>query len=282
MQAFIDMESKMIKEMVEKIIKSNANVVLCQKGVDDLAQHYLAKHGIYACRRVKKSDMEKLSRATGAKIVSSLNELDQNDLGYAALVEEKKFGEEEMTYVTGCKKAKAVTILIRGGTQHVVDEAERAIKDAIGDISAALKIGRIVCGAGSTEIEVAGSLRRYANSLSGREQLAVQAFADALEIIPITLAENAGLDPIDSVTELKAAHEKGQKWAGLDVISGKVVDAWEYKVIEPLKIKTQAIKSASEVAELILRIDDVLAAGSKNPGVPSMPPGMGHGDFGGE
>ncbi len=274
MQAFIEMEDKMLRNMVEKIVKSGANVVFCQKGVDDLVQHYLAKNGIYAARRIKKDDVEKLARATSAGIISNLDDLTARDLGYAALVEEKKFGDEEMTYVTGCKKAKAVTILIRGGTEHVVDEVERAIKDAIGDISASLRLGKVVAGAGATEVEVARSLRKFANSLSGREQLAVLAFADALEVIPITLAENAGLDPIDSLTELKASHDKGQKWAGLDVFSGKVVDAWKRGVIEPLKIKTQAIKSASEVAELILRIDDVLASGAKESGMPSgMPPG---------
>ncbi|HLC58670.1 MAG TPA: thermosome subunit beta [Candidatus Nanoarchaeia archaeon] len=281
MQAFIDMENRMLKSMVDKVVKSGANVVLCQKGIDDLAQHYLSKNGIYACRRLKKTDLEKLSRATGGRIVSNLDELSSADLGYSALVEQKKFGQEEMTYVTGCKEAKAVTLLIRGGTSHVVDEVERAIKDALGDIAAALKVGKIVAGAGAIEVEVAAALRKFATSLSGREQLAVQAFADALEIIPITLAENAGLDPIDSLTELKAAHDKGQKWAGLNVFTGKVVDAWAAGVIEPLKIKTQAIKSASEVAELILRIDDVLAAGTK--GSPKgMPPGMGHNDFSGE
>ncbi len=277
MQAFIDMEDKMLRNMVDKVIRSGATVVFSQKGVDDLVQHYLAKAGIYAARRIKKSDMEKLARATGGNIISNLDDLSNKDLGYAALVEEKKFSDEEMTYVTGCKKARSVTLLIRGGTSHVVDEVERAIKDAIGDISAALKVGKVVAGAGATEVEVARSLRKFANSLSGREQLAVLAFADALEVIPITLAENAGLDPIDSLTELKASHDKGQMWAGLDVFSGKVVDAWKRGVIEPLKIKTQAIKSASEVAELILRIDDVLAAGSK--GGSQMPPGMGHGDF---
>ena len=278
MQAFIDMEDKMLKDMVEKVVKSGANVVFCQKGIDDLAQHYLAKKGIYAARRIKKSDMDKLVRATGGNLVSNLNDLSASDLGFAALVEEKKFGGEELTYVTGCKKAKAVTMLIRGGTQHVVDEVERAIKDAIGDMVAALKVGKVVAGAGSTEVELARGLRKFANSLSGREQLAVLAFADALEAIPITLAENAGLDPIDSLTELKASHDKGQVWAGLDVFTGKVVDAWKRGVIEPLKIKTQALKSASEVAELILRIDDVLASGSKPS--PGGMPHMGHGGFG--
>ena len=274
MQAFIEMEEKMLRNIVDKVVKSGASVVFCQKGIDDLAQHYLAKNGIYAARRIKKSDMEKLARATGANLVSNLNDLGSKDLGYAALVEEKKFGDDELTYVTGCKKARAVTVLIRGGTDHVVDEVERAIKDAIGDIAASLRVGKVVAGAGATEVEIARSLRKFANSLSGREQLAVLAFADALEVIPITLAENAGLDPIDSLTELKASHDKGQKWAGLDVFSGKVVDALKRGVIEPLKIKTQAIKSASEVAELILRIDDVLASGSKG-NVPQMPPGMG-------
>lgn len=276
MQSFIDMEERMLRNMVEKVSASGANVVFCQKGIDDLAQHFLAKKGIYAARRIKKSDMEKLARATGAKIVTNLGDLTEKDLGYAGSVEERKIGDEEMTYVTECKKAKAVTILIHGGTEHVVNEVERAIKDAIGDIIAALTVEKVVAGAGSTEVEVAKQLRKFANSLSGREQLAVLAFSDALEVIPITLAENAGLDPIDSLTELKASHDKGNTWAGLDVFTGKVVDAWKKGVIEPLKIKTQAIKSASEVAELILRIDDVLASGSKpGPSMPQMPPGMG-------
>ncbi|MEK6948346.1 MAG: thermosome subunit alpha [Nanoarchaeota archaeon] len=278
MQAFIDMEDKMLRDMVEKVFKSGANVVFCQKGIDDLAQHYLAKKGIYAARRVKKSDMEKLVRATGANMVSKLDDLSSKDLGFAGLVNERKIGNEDMTYVTGCKKAKAVTLILKGGTQHVVDEVERAVKDTIGDITAALKTGKVVAGAGACEVELAKGLRKFATTLSGREQLAVLSFADSLEAIPITLAENAGLDPIDSLTELKAAHEKGGKWMGLDVFSGKVIDAWNQGIIEPLKIKTQAIKSASEVAELILRIDDVLASGSRtSSGMPhgGMPPGMG-------
>ena len=274
LQSFLDMEHKMLKDMCDKIIKSGANVLICQKGIDDLAQHFLAKAGIYATRRVKKSDMEKLERATGGRTISDLSDLSKDDLGFAGLVEEKKFGDDEMTYITECKKAKAVTLLIRGGTQHVIDEVERAIKDAIGDIIAALKNGKVVAGAGAAEVEVAKELRKFAASLSGREQLAVQSFAEALEVIPITLAENAGLDPIDTLTELKAAHEKGMKWAGLDVFTGKVVDAWKNGVIEPLKIKTQAIKSASEVAELILRIDDVLASGGKSSGAPMGGHGM--------
>jgi thermosome len=275
LQAFLQQEEKMLKGMVEKIASSGANAVFCQKGIDDIAQHFLAKRGIYAARRVKKSDMEALSRATGAKIITNLDELGKDDLGFAGLVEEQKIGDEEMSYVKDCKNPKSVTILIRGGTEHVIDEVKRAMEDAIGDIAAALKTGRIVAGAGATEIELARGLQKFANSLSGREQLAVQAFANAVEIIPRTLAENAGIDPIDILTELKAAHDKGQKWAGIDVFSGKVVDAWKRGVIEPLKIKTQAVSSAAEVAQMILRIDDVISgtSGKTQP----MPPGGGMG-----
>jgi len=275
LQAFIDQEERIIRDMVDRILKSGANVVIAQKGIDDLAQHFLGKNGIYAVRRVKKSDVEKLARATGAKIVSSLKDLSKEDLGYAGLVEEIKIGDEEMTFVRECKNPKAVTLLIRGGTKHVVDEVERAVKDALGDIVAALKVGRVVAGGGSTEVEVSRELRKFANKMSGREQLAILAFADAFEIIPRTLAENAGLDPIDKLTELKAQHDKGMKWAGLDVFKGKVVDSWKEGVIEPLKIKTQATKSASEVAELILRIDDVIAASNLSKEGSGMPPGMG-------
>jgi len=275
LQAFIDQEERIIRDMVDRILKSGANVVIAQKGIDDLAQHFLGKNGIYAVRRVKKSDVEKLARATGAKIVSSLKDLSKEDLGYAGLVEEIKIGDEEMTFVRECKNPKAVTLLIRGGTKHVVDEVERAVKDALGDIVAALKVGKVVAGGGATEVEVSRELRKFANKMSGREQLAILAFADAFEIIPRTLAENAGLDPIDKLTELKAEHDKGMKWAGLDVFKGKVVDSWKEGVIEPLKIKTQATKSASEVAELILRIDDVIAASNLSKEGSGMPSGMG-------
>jgi len=275
LQAFIDHEEKVIRDMVDKVIKSGANVVITQKGIDDLAQHFLAKAGIYAARRVKKSDMDKLARATGGKVVSSLKELSKTDLGAAGIVEEQKVGDEEMTYVKDCKNAKSVTFLVRGGTQHVVDEAERAVKDAIGDIIVAIKVGKVVGGAGATEIALAKDLRKFANSLSGREQLAVQAFADAVEVVPRSLAENSGLDPIDVLTDMKSRHEKGLEWAGIDVFTGKVVDSWKQGVIEPLKIKTQAVKSASEVSELILRIDDIIAggSGSEKGGMPPMPPG---------
>ncbi len=274
MQSFLDMEEKMLKDMVAKIEASGANVVLCQKGIDDLAQHYLAKKGIYACRRVKKSDMEKLAKATGAKIVTNLDDLSAADLGKAGLVEESKVGDEEMTFVKECRNPKSVTVLVKGGTEHVVDEVKRALEDSIGDVAAALRNSRVVAGASSTEVELSRELRKFADSLSGREQLAVLAFADAMEIIPRTLAENAGLDPIDVLTELKSAHDKKRKWAGINVFTGKVMDAWSAGVIEPLKIKTQAISSASEVAIMILRIDDVIAGGSGGEGG-GMPPGAG-------
>ena len=276
LQSFVDQEEKMIRNMGDKGVKSGANVIFCQKGIDDLAQHFLAKNKIYAARRVKKSDMDKLARATNARSISNLDDVGKEDLGQAGLVEEIKIGDDEYTYVRDCNNPKAVTLFVRGGTSHVVDEVERAVKDALGDVAAVLRNGKVVAGGGSTEIQLAKELREYSNSLSGREQLAVLAFADSIEIIPRTLAENAGLDPIDMITNLKAAHDKGNKWAGLDVFSGNVVDCWETGVIEPLKIKTQAVKSASEVANLILRIDDVIAAGNLDKGNMPMPhPGMG-------
>ncbi len=273
MQAFLDMEERMLKGMIERITNSGANVVFCQKGIDDLAQHYLAKKGIYACRRVKKSDIEQLSKATGAKIITELKDLSPSDLGHAGIVEEVQGKNEDfMTYVKNCKNAKAVTLLVKGGSDHIVAEIERAMEDAIGDLISALRHGKIVAGAGSTEIEVAKQLREFSESLSGREQLAVKAFADSLEVIPKTLAENAGLDPIDIIVALKSAHDKKQVWAGVDVHSGKVMDAWKEGIIEPLKVKTQAVSSASEVATMILRIDDVIAGSNQGPN-PGMPPG---------
>ena len=280
LQGFLDQEEKMLKDMVDKVINSEANVLICQKGVDDMAIHFLAKAGVYAVRRASESDMKKIAKATGAKIVTNLKELSKDDLGFAGTVEEKKVGDEEFTYIMDCKNPKAVTILVRGGTEHVTNEIERAVTDAVGDVAAALKDGKVVAGAGAPEVELALGLRKFAGSLSGREQLAVNAFADAMEVIPRTLVENAGLDPIDALTDLKAAHAKKQKWAGIDVFSGKVMDAWRKGVIEPLKIKTQAVSSAAEVAVMILRIDDVIASsGSKDKG-PEMPPG-GMGGMGG-
>ncbi|MFQ5474435.1 MAG: thermosome subunit beta [Candidatus Nanoarchaeia archaeon] len=275
MQAFMDMEEKILCKMVDKIAESGATVAFCQKGIDDLAQHFLAKKGIYASRRVKKSDMEKLARATGGNIVSNIKDLSKEDLGSAGIVEEEKVGDEDMTFVRKCKNPKAVTILIRGGTEHVIDEVKRAVEDSIGDIASGIREGRVVAGAAAPEVELARNLRLYSDKLSGREQLAVKAFADAIEIIPKTLAENAGLDPIDVITELKSAHEKGNKWAGIDVFTGKIINAWKKGVIEPLQIKTQAVSSASEVAIMILRIDDVIAGNVGTPGPPQgMPQGM--------
>ncbi|MEM0265729.1 MAG: thermosome subunit beta [Archaeoglobaceae archaeon] len=260
LQKFIEQEERMLKEMVDKIASAGANVVFCQKGIDDLAQYYLAKAGILAVRRVKKSDIEKLAKATGAKILTDLREISPSDLGEAELVEERKVGDEKMVFVEGCKNPKAVTILVRGGTEHVVDEVARGIEDAIRVVACAIEDGKVVAGAGAPEMELSLRLKQWAPSVGGREQLAIEAFASALEIIPRTLAENAGLDPIDVIVNLKSAHEKGQKFAGVDVETGKVVDMKERGVIEPLRVKTQAIQSATEVAVMILRVDDVIAA----------------------
>ncbi len=276
MQAFLEDQERSLKEMVEAVASSGANVLFCQKGIDDVAQHYLAKKGILAARRVKKSDMEKLARATGAKIVSNLKDLTSNELGFAGIVYEKKIAGDEMIFVEKCKTPKAVTILIRGGTEHVVDEVERAMEDAIKGIASALELGKIVAGGGASEIEVSKELRKYAESFSGREQLAVNAFAEAMEVIPRSLAENAGLDPIDKLASLRAEHDKKQANAGLDVFSGKITDMSKAGVIEPLKIKIQALKSATEAAEMILRIDDVIAAsGSEKGGSSGGAGGMG-------
>jgi thermosome len=274
MQAFIDQEERMLREMVDKVAKSGANVIFCQKGIDDAAQHLMGKAGIMAARRVKKSDMESLARATGASIVSNLNDLSKSDLGFAGRVEERKIAGDQMIFVEECLQPKAVTILIRGGTEHVIDEVQRAMEDAVKGIAAALELGKIVAGGGATEIEVAKELRKYAESFKGREQLAINAFADAMEVIPRSLAENAGLDPIDKIANLRAAHDKKGVTFGLDVFSGEVQDMVKLGVIEPLKIKTQAIKSASEAAEMILRIDDVISASGSGGGkMPPMPPG---------
>jgi len=271
MQAFIDQEEKMIRDKVDLIINSRATVVFCQKGVDDIAQYLLAKQNIYVCRRVSRSDLEKLSKATGAHIVSNLKELSESNLGFAGVVEENKVGDEQMTFVKECKNPKSVTILVRGGTEHVADEVKRAIDDALGALTAAITTGKAVAGAGAVEISLSKELMKYADSLKGKEQLAVQAFAHSVEVIPRTLAESAGLDPIDKIAEMKAAHDNGMKWAGINVFTGQVLDSWNEKVIEPLKVKTQAIQSASEVARMILRIDDVIAGGSRPRGPP---PGM--------
>jgi archaeal chaperonin len=270
---FLEQEEKTLKGMVDKVVATGANVLFCQKGIDDLAQHFLAKSGVLAVRRVKKSDMEKLSRSTGGKVVSNWKELTSDDLGYAGSVNEKKISDEEMIYVEKCMNPKAVTLLVRGGTEHVAEEIKRAMTDALGDLAAALKDSLVVAGAGAVEMEIAKGLNKYASTLQGREQLAVQAFAQALEVIPRTLAENAGLDPIDVLTQLRAAHDNSLKWAGINVFTGQVMDAWEAGVIEPLKVKKQALSSAAEVAEMILRIDDVILGGKKEM-PPGIPPGM--------
>ena len=276
LKAFLAEEEQMLRKMVEQISKSGANVVFCQKGIDDMAQHFLAKAGILAARRVKESDMDKLARATGGKIVTSVKDLTAGDLGRADLVEERKVAGDEMIFVEGCKDPKAVSLLVRGGTEHVVDEVERAVHDGISVISAAIEDGKMVAGGGAPEVELAKQLREYAETVGGRESLAINAFADAVEIIPRTLAENAGLDPIDILVQLRAAHDKANGVVvGLDVFSGKTTDTSKLGIVEPLRVKTQAIKSASEAAEMILRIDDVIAAGKLERGPPG--PGAGAG-----
>jgi thermosome len=282
LQAFLAEEENMLKKMVDTIKKAGANVLFCQKGIDDLAQHYLAKNGVYTVRRVKKSDMEKLSKATGATIATKVSDLSKKDLGLAKLVEEKKIGDDEMTFVTGCKNAKAVSILIRGGTEHVVDEVERSLHDAISVVSVSIEDGKMVTGGGSAAIEIALGLRDYAASVGGREQIAINAYADAMEVIPRTLAENAGLDPIDILIELRKAHSKGNKRAGINVYNGKIVDMKKENVLEPFRVGKQAISSATDASVMILRIDDVIA--SKGMSGPPVPPGGmgGMGGMGGE
>jgi chaperonin GroEL (HSP60 family) len=265
--------------MVEKITKSGANVVMCEKGIDDMAQHFLARKGIIAVRRNKKSDMEKLAKATGGKIVTNLDSITSADLGYAALVEERKIGDDKMTFIEGCKHPKAVTILIRGGTQRLVDEAERSIHDALCVVKDVIEEPSIVAGGGAPELEVSRMLKKYAETLPGREQLAVRAFAEALEAVPTTLTENAGLDPIDVLSELRARHEKGETWAGIEVNNGKVQDMSKAGVYEPLAVKKQIIKSGTEASTMILKIDDVIAAGKSK--APPMPPGGPGGPGGG-
>jgi thermosome len=273
LQAFLDEEESMLKKMVDKVKKSGANVLICQKGIDDLAQHFLAKEGIYAVRRAKESDMEKLSKATGARIVANVDDLTAKDLGKAGSVEEKKYGEDKMTFITGCKNPKAVSILIRGGTEHVTDELERGVHDSLSVVKVALEDGKMTAGGGAAATAVAMDLRDYAPSVGGREQMAIEAFADAIEVVPKTLSENAGLDPIDMMIEVRREHKKGNKHAGIDVLGGKVDDMFKKNVVEPLRVSVQEIQAASEAATMILRIDDVIAAKAEEP--PSPPPGGG-------
>jgi chaperonin GroEL (HSP60 family) len=275
MKAFLDQETTMMKEMVDKIKASKADVVFCQKGVDDMVQHFLSKGGIMAARRVKQSDMEKLSRATGARIVSDLEDLRAADLGAAGIVEERKIGDDKMIFVEKCKDPHSVAILIRAGLERMVDEAERAMTDSLSVVSDVIENNKIVAGGGAVEIEVAKELRKYATKVGGREQLAVEAFADAVEVIPRTLAENAGLEPIDVLVDLRSAHEKEDgKYKGVNVFTGKTQNSIDNGVIEPIVVKEQAIKSAAESAAMILRIDDVITAKSPKGGPGGgMPPG---------
>jgi len=273
MKAFLDKETNMLKDMVDKITKSGANVLICQKGIDDMAQHFLAKEGVLAIRRAKESDMEKLSRATGGRMATKLDDLKPEDLGHADLVEERKIGDDDMVFIEGCKDPKSVSILIRAGLERMVDEAERTMNDALSVVADLFKKNKVVVGGGAVEAEVAKELRHYAVKIGGREQLAVEAFAESLEIIPNTLAENAGLEKIDIMVELRAAHEKPKgHLMGVDVFTGEVANMQKMGVIEPLSVKEQAIKSASEAASMILRIDDVISSSK-----PKTPKGPGEG-----
>jgi len=279
LQAFLDEEEGMIKKMVDTVKKSGATVLVCQKGIDDIGQHFLAKDGIYAVRRAKKSDMEKLAKATGAKIVANLDSLSPSDLGHAGLVEEKKIGDDKMTFVVECKNPKAVSILIRGTTEHVVDELERGLHDALSVVKVAIEDGKMTAGGGSAATAIAMALRDYAPTIGGREQMAIEAFANAIEVVPKTLSENAGLDPIDMMLEIRNAHKKGNKYTGINVFNGKVDDMLKNNVIEPLRVSMQEIEASSEAATMILRIDDVIA--SKGGGGGGAPGGMPPGGMGG-
>ncbi|MEM0445642.1 MAG: thermosome subunit beta [Nitrososphaerota archaeon] len=260
MRAFMEEEEKMLREMVDKIAATGANVVLCQKGIDDLAQHFLARKGIVAVRRIKKSDMDKLAKATGGRIVTRIDDLTEADLGTAELLEERRVGEDKMVFIEGCKNPKSVTVLIHGGTQRIVDETERSFKDAINVVKDILLEPKIIAGGGAPEIEVASRLRDYAKTLPGKEQLAVEKFADALERVPMQLAENAGLDPIESIVSLRSSHKEGKKWEGVNVLENRLGDMWAANVLEPVVVKKQVIKSAVEAACMILKIDDIIAA----------------------
>ena len=295
MKAFLDEENRMLKTMVDKVIASGATVVLCQKGLDDMAQHYLAKAGILAVRRVKESDLTKLARATGARIVSNLDDLFEKDLGLAQLVEERKIEEDRWVFVEGCKHPKSVTLLLRGGSQRVVDEVERSVHDSLMVVKDVMEFPSIVAGGGAPETYTASKLRSWSKSLDGREQLAAEKFADALETIPLTLSENAGMDPIDTLATLRSRQIKGEKWTGIDVLKGRVGNMKSSDIIEPLAVKNQVISAAAEAACMILRIDDVIATtkasgpppgaeGGMPPGMGGMggmPPGMGMPDMGG-
>ncbi|MFP3230324.1 MAG: thermosome subunit beta, partial [Caldisphaera sp.] len=286
---FLEEETKILREMVDQIAATGANVVITQKGIDDVAQHFLAKKGILAARRVKRSDIEKIAKATGAKIVTSIKDLKPESLGYAALVEERKVGNDKMIFIEGAKNPKSVTILLRGANDMLLDEAERNLNDALHSLRNILREPKIVGGGGATETEIAMAVRSYARTIGGKEQLAIEAFADALEVIPTVLAESSGMDPLDALMELRSHHDKGLRLAGLNAVDGKVVDdVTKYNIYEPILVKKQVIKSASEAAISLMKIDDLIAAsapkseskpgqGGEGPsGMPSgMPGGMG-------
>jgi thermosome len=272
MQKFLDEEENLIKEKVDKILATGANVIVCQKGIDEVAQSYLAKKGVLAVRRAKKSDLEKLARATGGRVVSNIDEISEQDLGYASLIEERKVGEDKMVFIEGAKNPKSISILIRGGLERLVDETERALRDALGTVADVIKDGRAIAGGGAVEIEIAKKLRKYAPQVGGKEQLAVEAYANALESLVSILIENAGFDPIDLLMKLRSTHENdSSKWYGIDLYAGQPVDMWQKGVIEPALVKMNAIKAATEAATLVLRIDDVVSAGKKSGGESKTP-----------
>ena len=281
LQAFLDEEETMLRKMVEKIKKSKANVLICQKGIDDLVQHFLAKEGIYSVKQAKESDIEKLAKATGGRILSNLDDINFKDLGNAGIVEEKKIGDNKFTFIMDCENPKAVAIFIRGSTEHVVDELERAIHDSLFVVKVALEDEKMTVGGGSAAAEISMALRDFAPSVGGREQMAIEAFAKAIDIVPKTLAKSAGLDPIDMMLELRSAHKKGLKYAGVNVFTGKIDDMYKNNIFEPLRVGIQEIQASSEAATMILRIDDVIAsrAGGKMPPMPPGGPGGGMGDY---
>jgi chaperonin GroEL (HSP60 family) len=267
---FLDEEERMITHMVDRVKKSGATIVFCEKAIDDIAEHFLAKNGIYAIASVKESDMQKLAKATGARIVANFEDFSASDLGFSGLVEERKIGDEKMTFISECKNPRAVSILLRGGTDHVVDEVERAVHDALSVVKLAVEDQKITAGGGASAAELALCLREYSLTVGGREQMAIEAFAIALEVIPKTLAENAGFDPIDVMLEMRSAHKKGMKYAGVNAETGKTDDMMKAHVVEPLRVSRQQILSASEAARMILRIDDVIASkGSPGGGGPT-------------
>lgn len=282
LQAFLDEEETMLRKMVEKIKKSKANVLICQKGIDDIAQHFLAKERIYSVRRAKESDMEKLAKATGGKIISNLDDIQSEDLGKAGLVEERKIGDEKFTFIMECVNPKAVSIFIRGSTEHVIDELERSIHDSLFVVKIAIEDQKMTVGGGSAATEISMALRDYAPTIGGREQMAIEAFAKAIDVVPKTLAENAGFDPIDMMLEIRSAHKKNMKYAGVNVYTGKIDDMYNKNVFEPLRVGIQEIQASSEAATMILRIDDIIASktGGKTPTVPPGAGGMGDmGDY---